>query len=484
MARILVANIDNENMLADERAFTPDFRRSSSITAGRMAWFAEPGDIVVVPRDLSTDFKDYMARVRGYAPGAVTYVTPDWAGAPFRPLGTQELLRRGLPERLQRLMRGRGDWSLLAYCHERGAQLLAEALGIEATGGRRGFLREGGAELLNDKRVFRSLAAGRGVPIAEGLVCGDPGALEAGIRTLIDRTGAVIVKQDRHSGGLGNLIVRRDGGTGSLGATDVIGISNTTAIADAASTVWSRLAYLERVPLVVEAYYHVTAVVTAEFHVDAGANAIRFLNCGEVRQAPILSGLIMPWSLSSYTGGAFIAAATELARLTCDLGYGGLINVDGIVTGDGAIVINEFNGRIGGCSHIHHILQAIAGEGYGERLVVASHSRDTAAGFSQIVDILAQRRLGFDPETGRGIILTAEDCAESGFIEYLSVAPTRSEAFQLEAAFEMLLAGLGAAAPGVGHLANILAHLPAIEGTPPTEAGRKATALRGKTGKS
>ena len=105
-------------------------------------------------------------------------------------------------------------------------------------------------------------------------------------------------------------------------------------------------------------------------------------------------------------------------------------------------------------------------------------------GFSQIVDILAQRRLGFDPETGRGIILTAEDCAESGFIEYLSVAPTRSEAFQLEAAFEMLLAGLGAAAPGVGHLANILAHLPAIEGTPPTEAGRKATALRGKTGKS
>ena len=484
MPRILVANIDNENMLADERAFTPDFRRSSSITAGRMAWFAEPGDIVVVPRDLSADFKAYMARVRGYAPGAVTYVTPDWAGAPFRPLGTQELLRLGLPEQLKRLMRGRGDWSLLAYCHERGAQLLAEALGIEATGGRRGFLREGGAELLNDKRVFRSLAAGRGVPIAEGLVCDGPRPLEAGIRGLIDRTGAVIVKQDRHSGGLGNLIVCRDGSTGSLGATDVIKVSNTTSIADAADAVWSRLAYLERVALVVEAYYHVTAVVTAEFHVDAGANAVRFLNCGEVRQAPILSGLIMPWSLTPYTGGAFIAAATELARLTCDLGYGGLINIDGIVTGDGAIVINEFNGRIGGCSHIHHILQAIAGEGYGDRLIAASHSRDTAAGFGQIVDILVQRHLGFDPETERGIVLTAEDCAESGFLEYLSVAPTRAEALQIEAAFEMLLVGLGAAAPGVGHLANILAHLPAIGTAPAAPAGREPAPMRGKTGKS
>ena len=52
MPRILISNIDNESMMADERALTPEFCRASSITAGRMAWFAEAGDIVVLPRDL------------------------------------------------------------------------------------------------------------------------------------------------------------------------------------------------------------------------------------------------------------------------------------------------------------------------------------------------------------------------------------------------------------------------------------------------
>ncbi len=490
MARILVANIDNENMLADERAFTADFRRSSSITAGRMAWFAEPGDIVVLPRDLSPSFKDYIARVRGYAPGAVSYVTPDWDGAPFRPLGAQELLRLGLPARLTRLMRGRGDWSVLAYCHERGAQLLAEALGIGAERQTRPFMRQGGAELLNDKRVFRSLAAGRGIPIAEGLVCDDPASLQAGIRALIDQTGTVIVKQDRHSGGLGNLIVTRTGDTAGLGAREIIKVSNETALADAAAAVWSRLAYLERVPLIVEAYYAVASVVTAEFQVDSAANTVTFLNCGEVRQAPILSGLIMPWSLTPYVAARFIAGATELARLTCDLGYDGLINIDGIVTGDGQVIYNEFNGRIGGCSHIHHILHGVAGSGYGERLVAASHSRDVSTDFERVAAVVGERKLGFDAQKGSGIILTAEDCAESAFLEYLSVAPTRDGVMRIEAEFELLLDDLGVAAKvhpapreGIAHLANILAHLPAVD----TESGgmaddREAAQLRGTGG--
>jgi hypothetical protein len=487
MARILVANIDNENMLADERAFTPEFCRSSSITAGRMAWFAEPGDIVVLPRDLSPRFKDYIAQARGYAPGAVSYVTPDWDDAPFRPLGSHELLRLGLPERLRRLMRGRRDWSLLPYCHERGAQLLAEALQIDGPGSIRPFLRQGGAELLNDKRVFRSLAAGRGIAIAEGTVCEDPASLQAAIRSLIDRTGAVIVKQDRHSGGLGNLLVSRTGDTAGLGAREVIKVDNETAIGDAAQAVWRKLAYLARVPLVVEAYYTVTAVATAEFAVDPAANAVTFLNCGEVRQAPILSGLIMPWSLSPYLAAAFIAAATELARLTCDLGYEGLINIDGIVTADGRVVINEFNGRIGGCSHIHHILRVIAGAGYGDRLVVASHSRDAGADFDRVTELLAACGLGFNDKAGRGIILTGEDCAASGYLEYLSVAPTRAEVMRLEAAFETLLDGLGQAEgaaqqSGIEHLARILAHLPPA----PPEAGREnerdAGPLKGAAG--
>lgn len=479
-------------MLADERAFTPEFCLSSSITAGRMAWFAEPGDIVVLPRDLSPRFKDYMARLRGHAPSAINYVTPDWNSASYRPLGSHELLRLGVPERLSRLMRERRDWSLLPYCYERGAQLLAEALALETERSVRPFVRQGGAELLNDKRVFRSLAAGRGVSIAEGVVAGDQRGLEAAIRALIDTTGAVIVKQDRHSGGLGNLIVSRSGDSGGLGARAVVQVTNETAIADAARQVWDRLAYQRSVPLVVEAYYPVASVVTAEFEVDSANNSVAFLNCGEVRQAPILSGLIMPWTLPPYLAADFIAGATELARLTCDLGYDGLINIDGIVTTDSRVIYNEFNGRIGGCSHIHHILRSVAGLGYGDRLVAASHSRHVSAEFDRVVGLLAERRLGFDRQAGRGIILTAEDCAGSGFLEYLSVAPTREAAMRLESEFETLLDSVGRDANGressrggIEHLATILSHLPAVSAEPrDSTAAQESALLQGSTGKS
>ena len=320
MARILVANIDNENLMADDRARTAEYCRALANVAARIVWFAEPGDIVVLPRDLSREFKQYVGSVMGYSPEAVAYVTPDWDGAPMRTLGTRELLHLGVHEKLARLTRDRGDWSILPYCYERSTELLAEALGLDTKRDVRPFMRQGGAELLNDKRVFRSLAAGRGLPLARGVVCISEGDLATAIGSLIDETGAVIVKQDRHGGGLGNLIVSRTPLINGLGATDVI-VTRENAPIGAAAEVWRRLAYHGQAPLIVEVYYPALSVVTAEFRIDARENAVAFLNCGEVRQAPVLNGLIMPWSLTPHLAGTFIASATELARLACDLGY-------------------------------------------------------------------------------------------------------------------------------------------------------------------
>lgn len=463
MTRILVANIDNENQMGDARARTPAYCATTATIAGRMAWFAEPGDVVVLPRDLSPRFKQYIAEVMGCAPQSVTYVTPDWNGAPLNMLGSHELLHLGVCEKLAELMRGAGGgWSLFPYCHERSVELLAEALGLDAARRTPPFMRQGGAELMNDKRVFRSLAAGRGVALAPGIVCISERNLADAIASLIGTTGAVIVKQDRHGGGLGNLIVSRSRAITGLGATDVIETAENSTDNSAAAEVWRRLAYSESAPLIVEVYYAVTAAVTAEFRIDARENSVAFLNCGEVRQAPVISGLIMPWTLPPHLAGTFIAGATELARLCCDLGYDGLINIDGIVTVDGRVIYNEFNGRIGGCSHIHHILQRVAGPAYADRRVVASHHRNVACGIGQVLDLLRRSRLAFSMETGQGVILTAEDTAESGYLEYLSIARSHAEAVQLEAAFERMLdAGAHEERPsGIEHLENILSHFP------------------------
>lgn len=487
MPRILVANIDNENMLADERAFTEDFCLSSSLTAGRMAWFAQPGDVVVLPRDLSPDFKNYMARLTGYSAECVHFVTPNWGDLQFRPLGSRELLRPEIVDRLTGHMERPADWSLYPYCYERGVQQLAEALGLGLGDGIRPFMRQGGAELLNDKRIFRSLAAGRGIAIAEGAVCSRLRDLLKSVTLLLPLTGAVIVKQDRHSGGLGNLIISQVRDISGQGAMQVYLVDEETPVEAVCRVVWERLAYLDRAPLIVEAYYSVTAAITAEYRIDSKRNAISFLNCGEVRQAPILSGLIMPLALPPYQSAAFISGAAELARLYCDLGYDGLVNIDGIVTDLGQVIYNEVNGRVGGCSHIHHIMETVAGPGYGDLLVVASHSRTVSVSLSRVLEILDSRRLAFDATAGRGVVLTAEDTSGSGFLEYLSIAPTREEAMRVETEFESVLIAEGyeETRGGVEHLANIVAHLTAGRSDHLPDAASDDPDLRQKTaGKS
>lgn len=478
MPRILISNIDNESMMADERALTPEFCRASAITAGRMAWFAEPGDIVIVPSDLSPQMKVHVAHTMGYESGSVTYITPDWGNGYPRPIRAHELLHTGLAERLRRLTGDSADWTLYPYCYERSAQQFAERLGLDGERDVRPFVKQGGAELLNDKRVFRSVAAGRGVSIAEGVVCATEWQLEECVGSLIDRTGAVIVKQDRHSGGFGNLIISRAEATGALGAPDVLVAKDASQVRDQSRIAWTRLAYAERAPLVVEVYYPVSACLTAEFRVEGAANAVTFLNCGEVRQAPILSGLIMPSAVPPYQLASFIADATELARLCCDLGYDGLVNIDGIVTTDGKVIVNEFNGRIGGCSHIHHILQSVAGPRYGDRLVVVSHSRKVDMTIDQAFGLLEDGRLAFDRGRGRGIIVTGEDASGTGHLEYLSVAPSRDEALRLEAEFERMLGADETAQgeAGIEHLARILSHLPPVrrqDAEPRTRDGQR-----------
>lgn len=482
MPRIFVANIDNESMRADDRFLTDEFSLLSAFSAGHIAWLAQPGDIVVLPRDLSQPFKDYMARVLGYAPGAVAFVAPEWGDRHFRPLGAQELLRADVVEQLAHHTCNRSDWSLYPYCNERGVQQLARALGIAGYPNVQPFVEQGGAELLNDKRVFRSLAAGRGIPIAEGAVCNTLGELERAVETLIGITGAVIVKQDRHSGGMGNLIISRTPDISGQGALQVYVISEEASLDELSQLVWGRLAYLERASLVVEAYYPVISAVTAEFQINSRRNHVDFLNCGEVRQAPIMNGLIMPMALTPYRSASFIAGATELARLYCDLGYEGLINVDGIVTTDGELVFNEVNGRVGGCSHIHHIMQVIAGPHYGDNMVVASHGRTVSLDLDQVLRILEARGLSFNATSSTGIVLTAEDLAGDGSLEYLSIAPTREAAFHLETEFESVLIAEGYEQKrgGIEHLANIVAHLTGGR-TPAAEKQDQQPVTGGKT---
>jgi hypothetical protein len=437
MPKILIANADNQRMVADPRFLSEKFCRESAMASCKMAWLAAPGDIVILPRRVSPDMERYIAKVMGHAEGSVRYVTPDWRQQKPQPLSAGALVHLGLADEVARHIHDHA-WTVHPYIYERGIPVFLDYLKLRQQCDL-AFMNNGGAELLNDKPAFRSLAAARGIPIARGDVCMSATELSDAFRRLVPETGAVIVKQDRNASAEGNLIVTRDENIGTQGAFSVIVAGETTDIADTAAIVWSRLAYHETAPLLVEVYHPVSAILYAEFLVSAQTNSVKLLNWGEQRMEPTFRGFVIPGNLPPYQASRFIAGTTELARLAVDLGFDGLMDVDGIITTGGEIVYNEINGRTGGCSHIHHILTTLRDSDYGDEVVVTAHDNISSIPFERVLGLLDTRGLGYDRGTGSGIIVTAEDTERLKVIDYIAIAATRQEALAMEAEFEKMV---------------------------------------------
>src|SRR5262249_20627005 len=146
--RIIVSNNHNENMIADRTALTHELRSISALVARRIAWFAEPGDIVVIPSDLSPVMKAYVAETIGYGQGEVQFVCPAWDDDEIRPLGSAEFASPELLSRIRQAMNGHEDWELLPYYYDRSAVRLARELGLRESEKFTPFICEGGAEIL------------------------------------------------------------------------------------------------------------------------------------------------------------------------------------------------------------------------------------------------------------------------------------------------------------------------------------------------
>lgn len=437
--QILIGNNYNENMLADRSALTPEFVNLVALIAQRMAWFAQAGDILVLPRDLSPEMKAYIVKLKkGVSQWHVRVVVPQANASDVKPIGAEELFA---PEFLARLRAaiGTDEYHLVPYYYDRAAARLAHVLNLREDAAPVRYMREGGAELLNDKRAFRCLAASRGVALAAGEVCTSCDEFSRAVHRLLDRTGAVIAKQNQNAGAAGNIVIGHSVQANAQGARQVIEVTGSCGIGAAIARAWSALEYSDHPILIVEVYHPVRSILYAEFRIDAVRRSTSLLNWGQQRMEPTFKGFIIPPATSAVDTARFVSGATELARVTCDLGFDGLMDVDGIVTTTGEIIFNEVNGRAGACSHIHHIAEELLGDDYALNSAICAHVGVKAPSFPMVIHALADHELQFCPEKRTGIVVTAEDTLQLGVLEFISIGHTHDEAARLAADFERVL---------------------------------------------
>ncbi|TVZ90513.1 hypothetical protein FB157_111171 [Streptomyces sp. BK340] len=291
----------------------------------------------------------------------------------------------------------------------------ATALGLSEKLPGAGFFAQGGGELVNNKTVFRMLAAAAGTPVAAGTVVRDPGEAAAATQQLLDGAGAVVVKQAHNGAGVGNELLVADPllATGHAGARHLHQLGRTDLITGVTaywSERWTWASADGRFPVVIEEFIPDARTVYCEQHLtDTG---IQPTEMGELRYTSRrLSHESVPLrDLTPTVEKQLLEGSARLAATYQNVGYRGRLSTDAIVTPDGQVLFTEVNAQVTGSWHIyevfaHHIVHANAAP---ERTVTESHvpAHWTVPDGATFHRTLTELGLAYDPATRTGVIVS------------------------------------------------------------------------------
>ncbi len=433
MPQIILANVDSATMAPNSNNLSDDFLRVSATVAKRMTWAAESGDILLLPSEVNPDFVRYVETVKSIEPGSIRIVPITMEGHLPHPISVADMRK---PELLMELKaainNGSEQWTILPFIADSAVAELQAILGLPIRFSKNGenSLTEAG-DVLNDKRVYRALAAGLSVPIAEGRVCQSEDELSAVMSHLLSITGSVIVKLDRHSGSDGNIIVTRCDLRHGAGATKIISIKDDKETHKAAAEIYAELAGDTTPFLIVEAYYRNKK--TFGVYYDLSEGAVQFVGVAELRMAPLYKGMIWPSNLKDGLCHEVMSAGHRLARAAFDLGHRGPFSVDGVITECGQVIFCEVNGRHGGFSCIWTILDHLfEAPQTGNRVAMTTARQSTEQPLQLVLDTLSTAGILFDQTKDRGVIVTVDGVPDANIFDLLFIGNDRAEVEALE----------------------------------------------------
>ncbi|MFB7496376.1 peptide ligase PGM1-related protein [Streptomyces sp. NPDC056161] len=443
MATLIISNQRTEEMVGDLELLDPEYRLYVGNQARRMAWCLREGDVLVLPVPVHEEYLRYVTAVLGIPRDSVRVLVPPTGRLGEGVLSQDRLTDEGFIESLRAAVQAHGVDDVLPFHFDSSLAELTRTLGLDKVTPGFGFLDQGGGRLLNSKSTFRALAGGTGAPVPPGGVFSAQQEAEAFLwERLLSQGQPAILKQDFHVAGFGNEIVSPYAGIDPLGAQRAVVAGSRADLGSYLTERWSWLTDGGRNQVVIEQYVPESAPIYAEVRIEE--HGVEFTGHGEMRMKPVLNGLIVPApsaELPAFPG--FLEAVRRLCGPIHAMGYRGIVSIDAIVTPDRNILINEFNCRTGGSTHIHRIGERVVGDDYFEQRVLVELRRCTFPPFAATVQALAGHGLAYDPESRTGVLITVDDnSAAGGFGEYCVVARDAAHARELERAVAELLAPL------------------------------------------
>ncbi|MEU6062627.1 peptide ligase PGM1-related protein [Streptomyces sp. NPDC047097] len=385
--------------------------------APRKVWLLRPGDVLLTPVPVDREFRGYAARLLGLPlEELAAVVVPPLAGASM----ADAVRAAGLLGTVRELVRHRPGLGLLPTALDESSVLLARELGLPVIpygepGPTARALRA--ASVLNTKSGFREAARELGIRVPEGGVCD-----QAGLRSLAARMvaayGEVVVKPDRSAGGHG--LVFHSAASPALPAAGP-GLEGG----------W-----------VVEERVDVAHSVSVQL--DTGPRGCAVVYSGEMR---VEHGAFTGYESPLHGPAAAARAELEewglrLGGLLAREGYAGPFSVDAVVTRDGTLFANESNVRRTATTTPHAMIARLVREAGREETdwLVGRHRSARPYAFGEVVRLLEERGLAWDPGRGEGVVLYMGGPADGRSWRYAVAGGSRERTAELEARLASALA--------------------------------------------
>lgn len=437
-----LGNLGNEHMVDRLDLDNTVTQESVQFAVTRLLWFLRGDDRALIPGRLDPEFLAYVAETRR------TSLSPGQVLATDAPLiGQRESRTTSLHTHLSQC-RAHGVKEAFPYIHDRATmhllrhhELLGEMFDTP-------FMHAGGAESLNSKAQFRLLAASNGWPVPSGRICRTSQDFVEGVQTLATGTTRVMAKANMGVGGLGNRVLnpsttadRRE----HVGAISAIDAFTEDAIARIGEDLGLRPTHATAGEVVIEQYVEDATPLFAEFFIGSGADGAPLpLVVGRINNDParfVLSGVTVSPDAKELWMQPFLIAGKRVAGQLQQMGYRGLINIDGLIDRGGRCYLNEINGRMGGSTHIDVIARQLLGPGWQDTYTVSTTFGECRLDLPTILHRLdvagvSWRGTGSPDE---GVVVVSNGGPGSLFVEYLTIARSAGTARQLDSITRRML---------------------------------------------
>lgn len=300
---------------------------SGELSAAQEIWLAKSGDILVTPRPLAPDFKDFALRAMGLPEDELLMLSPH--AAPAESL-TDAVRRVGVMQILKRETRKRPEIRIRACGLDRPLLALAQELetGIEGYGASGSTITDD-LYRLNTKTGFRRLAESLSVPTAPGASC----------HTVRDAVQLASEMLHMHGG----VILKRDGLRVSASHLRLCRKSVKNLAFEIGA--WLESDPPDSTVVTVEALLTLSYEPTVELLVDDSGAVILSTGLMECRHG-VFERMISPaQGLDPGHLALLTDCAGRVGRYLHGLGYRGTYDIDAGVTSHGDLVFFESNVR-------------------------------------------------------------------------------------------------------------------------------------------